>query len=146
MGSAAIKPMTAKATPLIRLMVTEVCTASLSFSVFLPPKYFPANTLEPTERPMKRLVSRFISDVVEPTAARELSPAKRPTTMMSAALKSICRMLENIRGKANISIFFNIGPLTISISCFFTFFPFDSLTLSSTSTPTLLPPQTLLLK
>ena len=53
---------------------------------------------------------------LEPTAARELSPAQRPTTMMSAALKRSCRMLENISGRANCKSFGRIAPLHISIS------------------------------
>ena len=71
------------------------------------------------DSPTKRFVSRFISAVFEPTAARELSPANFPTTTISAALKSSCRILENISGIVNASIFFSIEPLHISISYFF---------------------------
>ena len=52
-----------------------------------------------------------ISDEFEPTAASELSPAKRPTTMMSAALKSSCRMLVSITGMAKSSILGIMRPL-----------------------------------
>ena len=58
----------------------------------------------------------MIREVVEPTAARELSPAHRPTTTMSAALKSSCRTLEHISGMENRSILERMGPLHISIS------------------------------
>ena len=52
-----------------------------------------------------------IRDEFEPTAASELSPAKRPTTMMSAALKSSCRMLVSITGMAKSSILGIMRPL-----------------------------------
>ena len=55
----------------------------------------------------------------EPTAASALSPAKRPTTTISAALNKSCKMLEHINGIAKSSIFLNTEPLHISISYFF---------------------------
>ena len=42
-------------------------------------------------------------------------PRVAPTTMMSAALKSSCKMLENISGTAKSSIFGKMGPLHIFI-------------------------------
>jgi hypothetical protein len=56
---------------------------------------------------------------VDPTAARELSPANRPTTTISAALNKSCRILEHISGMANNKILPSSGPCTMSISCFF---------------------------
>jgi len=39
-------------------------------------------------------------ELVEPTAAKDSSPANRPTTMMSAALYNNCRMPDRITGIA----------------------------------------------
>ena len=55
-------------------------------------------------------------ELLEPTAARELSPAQRPTTMMSAALNSSCKMLEHISGSVNCRSFGRMDPLHMSIS------------------------------
>ena len=62
----------------------------------------------------------FISAPVEPTAAIASLPVKRPTTTMSAALNSSCKMPEIISGMAKTRIFPRIGPLHISSSydCF----------------------------
>ena len=54
-------------------------------------------------------------DDPEPTAASEELPAKRPTTMTSAALKRNCRQLDSIKGKLNAMTFGKTGPLHISI-------------------------------
>ena len=66
-------------------MTIEVLTALCICSEFLAPKYFAATTFAPTEIPMNRLTKRFISEPVEPTAAREVSPANLPITATSAA-------------------------------------------------------------
>ena len=66
-------------------------------------------------------INKFISDDVEPTAASALSPANRPTTIISAALNSNCKIPEHISGSAKINIFPNNGPLHMSISYFFSF-------------------------
>ena len=58
-------------------------------------------------------------DELEPTAAKELSPANRPTTMISAALNNSCKTLEHISGTVNWSSFGRIAPLHISISYVF---------------------------
>ncbi len=63
-------------------------------------------------------VSRLISAEFDPTAASALSPANRPTTTISAALNSSCRMLEHISGNAKRSILPNTEPLHMSISYF----------------------------
>ena len=65
---------------------------------------------------MNRLTKRLIKEVVEPTAAKASLPVYRPTTMMSAALNSSCKMPEHISGSANSRILLNSGPLHISIS------------------------------
>ena len=65
---------------------------------------------------MRSVTIRFTGELEAPTAASASSPAKRPTTMISAALKRSCRSPENITGIANLSIFLSIGPLVISIS------------------------------
>ena len=100
------------------LRLTAVCTVSLSSLSFLAPKYLATSTLAPMESPMNRFDKSSIRELVEPTAARELSPANRPTTIMSAALNRSCNTPEHISGKANSNIFLSMGPLHISISCF----------------------------
>ena len=131
-----MNPITANIKPLAKLMVTAVCIASLSCCILRPPKYLPTSTFAPTDNPIKRLVNRLIRDDVDPTAASEWSPTNCPSITISVALKSICIILESISGKAKTSIFFNMGPFTISISCFFLFplsfpvFPPDSLIFS----------------
>ena len=62
------------------------------------------------------LIAGLISALVEPTAASAWAPEKRPTTTISAALKSSCSTPESIRGKVKTRIFPNSGPLHISIS------------------------------
>ena len=116
--SAKMMPMAVMARPLTMAVMIEVCTILLTLSNFFAPYSLAAATFEPMERPTKRFVRRFISAVFEPTAARELSPAKRPTTTMSAALNKSCNIPEHISGRVNISIFFRIEPLHISISYF----------------------------
>ena len=86
------------------------CTAVGSFA----PKARATATLPPTLRPINTLTIRLIRLPVEPTAARHSLPAKRPTTTMSAALKSSCNMPEAIR--ENISTFGSSGPSVMSIS------------------------------
>jgi hypothetical protein len=51
---------------------------------------------------------------LEPTAARAVLPAKRPTTTTSAALNSSCKMLDAASGSENRMIFCSIGPLVRS--------------------------------
>lgn len=101
--------------PLIRLKSIEVCTVRLSASSSFAPRSPAASTFAPTERPTNRFVRRLTSAEVDPTAASERSPAKRPTTTMSAALNNSWRMLENISGTAKAIIFFRIGPSSMSI-------------------------------
>ena len=64
---------------------------------------------------MNKLVMRFISELVEPTAAREASPAKRPTTITSAALNKSCKTPDNIIGMVKIINLPKSGPWVISI-------------------------------
>ena len=56
---------------------------------------------------------RFTSAVVEPTAARECSLAKLPTTIISAALS--WSTLESISGSDSRRSFGSIAPVVISI-------------------------------
>gem|GEM_PF-6733424 len=102
----------------------EVCTLFLSSSSRFAPKCLATITLAPTESPIKRLIRRLMSEPVQPTAAKASSPANFPTTTTSAALNSSCRMLESIRGTANLSIFGNICPSHIFIV--YTLFCFNS--------------------
>lgn len=55
---------------------------------------------------------------VAPTAASAWLPENLPTTIISAALNSSCRMFIAIIGSANIKIFENSGPLHMSMSRF----------------------------
>ena len=66
--------------------------------------------------PIKKFTSRLISELVEPTAAMASLPTNWPTTMISAALNSSCKMPEHISGKANSRIRLSNGPLHMSIS------------------------------
>ena len=65
---------------------------------------------------MKRLMMRLVSEPVEPTAASASSPAKRPTTMTSAALNISCSMPESISGSAKRISGSSTGPFSMSIS------------------------------
>ena len=76
-------------------------------------------TFTPTEIPMKRFTIRFVMLPVEPMAAMEVWPEKRPTTIVSAALKNICSNPERSIGMANMMIDDAIGPLIMSILFFF---------------------------
>ena len=57
------------------------------------------------ERPINRLTISWMRALVEPTAARAWGPTNCPTTMMSAALNSSCRMPERASGMANRMVF-----------------------------------------
>ena len=100
------------------LKYIDVCIVLFTLSFFPAPINIDVRTFALVESPRKRLVIKFTSAVVEPTAARELSPAKFPTTIMSAALKKSCKTLESISGSVSWRSFGKIGPLHISISCF----------------------------
>lgn len=77
-------------------------------------------------KPINNVVSRLKSSVVEPTAAREVLPAKRPTTITSAALNRSCRQLDSIKGKLNAMTFVRPGHCT---------YPFYRILLTSLSPP-----------
>ena len=68
------------------------------------------------ESPINKLTISWIKALVEPTAAKAWLPAKRPATMMSAALNSSCKMPERAKGMANRMVLLTRGPLVISIS------------------------------
>ena len=112
-------PKPARKIPLTMLIRIAVCTVLDRASSSFAPKYFAASTFAPTDKPTNRLTIRLMSAEVDPTAASELSPAKCPTTTISAALNNSCRMLEHISGSANSRSFPRSGPFIISISCFF---------------------------
>ena len=76
-------------------------------------------TFTPMDMPIKRFTIRFVMLAVEPMAAMEVWPANRPTTIVSAALKQICRSPEISIGMAKNIMEGTIGPLSISISFFF---------------------------
>ena len=70
-----------------------------------------------TDRQTDKDVNEKINkELVEPTAAGDWLPAKRPTTITSAALKEAGSTPESISGMEYVSTFPRIGPLHISIS------------------------------
>ena len=125
------KPIIAIKIPLTSATVIDVCTVS-DISLSRPAaKNRAANTFAPSEIPIKKFVNTLINAVVEPTAASDSLPLKRPTTTISTALNINCKMPENMSGSAkeiNLSI---IVPLHISIS--YLFFCLLNLILSSTT-------------
>ena len=72
--------------------------------------------MAPTEKPINRLTIRLMTALVEPTAARAVGPMNWPTTTMSAALNSSCKMPDSARGMANRTILPSRGPFVMSIS------------------------------
>ena len=115
-GRARAMPTKMRNTPLIRLVRMAVCTVSDRSLRWPAPKYRATSTLTPMDRPMNKLVISWMRALVDPTAARAEGPTNCPTTMMSAALKSSCRMPERARGMANFTIFPSRGPFVMSIS------------------------------
>ena len=57
----------------------------------------------------------MMTDTVLLTAARLALPAKRPTTTISAALNSSCKILDAISGRLNNKILPSSGPWVISM-------------------------------
>ena len=108
-------PKIVRMIPLIKLSKIAVCTVSFNSDFFPAPKKFAATTVVPTESPTKRFTIKFISEPVDPTAPKELSPANLPTTITSAVLKRICNKLEKINGTENCKSFFTIEPSVIFI-------------------------------
>ena len=58
---------------------------------------------------------RVLSELVEPTAAMAWLLSQLPTTMMSAALNSSCKMPDSTSGMENRSIFPGSEPEHMSI-------------------------------
>ena len=116
---ASISPTPSMINPLMTAKSTTVCTASFALS-FLPwPISLATTTFAPTESPRKRLTIRFTNEELLPTAAMALSLSNLPTTARSAELKSCCKILDNARGSAKITILPTSGPFNISIFLFF---------------------------
>ena len=106
-------------TPLIAAKRIEVWTVS-DISFILPEaKKRAASTLVPSEIP---LVNKFISALVEPTAANGRLPLNCPTTIISTALNISCKMPDSISGSENVMSLSMIVPFVISISYFLLFF------------------------
>ena len=116
-------------TPLIAAKRIEVWTVS-DISFILPEaKKRAASTLVPSEIPIKKLVNKFISALVEPTAANGQPtaangrlPLNCPTTIISTALNISCKMPDSISGSENVMSLSMIVPFVISISYFLLFF------------------------
>ena len=102
--------------PKNRATVIAVCTISVVLLLSLRPIASARQILTPTETPTNKQTIKLISDPVEPTAATANSPSNCPTTTMSTALKSSCRIPVSARGIAKRRIFPRRGPLVISIS------------------------------
>ena len=91
-----------------------VWTVLETSSFFPAPKKLAATTFVPTDRPTKRFTNKLIRELVDPTAAKEFSPANWPTTTISAALKRSCKTPEKIRGPEKRINFPTIEPDVIS--------------------------------
>ena len=87
----------------------------LARSSFMPaPKYWETMMLAPTEIPMNSTSIRFSSGPALPTAARALSPTKRPTMMLSTVLYSCWAMFPSSIGIAKRTICVTGWPTRIS--------------------------------
>ena len=69
----------------------------------------------------KKLVNKFISALVEPTAANGRLPLNCPTTIISTALNISCRIPDSISGSEKEISLSMMVPLHISISYLFCF-------------------------
>ena len=114
-GRAATKPTTASTAPPTRDRSTAVCTVSETRSASFAPVKRATSTFTPMERPTNRLMIMLLSEPTEPTAASASLPANRPTTMVSAALKSSCKMPESIIGSEKNSTLVRREPSVISM-------------------------------
>ena len=72
----------------VRFRLSAQCAASLACSGCPEPSRRAMRILTPTDTRVNAEIRRLMRDVVAPTAARQSLPAKRPTTMISAALNS----------------------------------------------------------
>ena len=111
-------PKTPKTTPPNTLSKIAVCTTRSSRCSFLAPIHRAAAVHEPTESPKNRLMIRFMSELVEPTAPAEISLAKRPKTMISEALYNSCNIPVAIIGREKRKILPKRGREHISGSRF----------------------------
>lgn len=108
-------PRTIRAVPLARARVMAVWTLRPTLSYRPAPRSRDTTTLVPTDKPTNRLMSRFISAVLDPTAARASLPANQPTTTTSAALNSSWSRLEAISGRAKNRSLSASDPLHMSM-------------------------------
>ena len=115
-GRASRIPSAINTKPPATAVISAVCTVSCASSKSFAPRKRATSTFAPTEIPMKKLTSRLISELVEPTAAIALLLTNRPTTMISVALNTSCSTPEQISGIANSRIRLSSGPLHMSIS------------------------------
>ena len=99
------------ATPVIVMQQPMV----LPRSSFMPaPKYCETMMLAPTEIPMNSTSIRFSSGPALPTAARALSPTKRPTIMLSTVLYNCWAMFPSSIGIAKRTIWATGCPVRMS--------------------------------
>ncbi len=120
-GRAMICPRRARKIPPPMLRTMALPTVwRISLPFFCPMKRAIV-TFAPTEIPMKRLIRMPMTGVLLPTAAIAYLLAKRPTIMMSVALKSCWRMPVMARGMAKKRILSEMEPVSKSafvfISC-----------------------------
>ena len=116
MGRASSRPAAISTNPPNTAVISAVCTVCCASSKSFAPRNRATSTFAPTDMPIKKLTSRLISELVEPTAAIALLLTKRPTTMISVALNSSCSTPEQISGTANSRIRLSNGPWHMSIS------------------------------
>ena len=76
-------------------------------------------TLDPMDRPLKKVTITLITGALVPTAAIAWLDEKFPTTAVSEALNSCCRMLDRQIGIAIAQSLRKILPLNIFISLLF---------------------------
>ena len=99
-----IIPITSNDTPLISATDITVCTASLTLSSLPCPIKFAIITFAPIDNPTNIFISKLITGLFPPTAAKAALPANLPTTATSAELNNCCRMLLAANGSAKNNI------------------------------------------
>ena len=109
--------------PAIRHIIIEVCTAFLTFALFLAPTNNATTALTPPASPNNLPVVSVTIMLVEPKAPSASGHTNLPNTATSHRLNITCRTLDNISGREYINIFFGKEPVVMSIS-------FDFITLS----------------
>ena len=109
-------PMAAMAMPEMRERSTAVWTAERVPFLSPEPMQRAMTTLAPRARPVYRLMMRLMAGILLPAAAMASLPTKRPSTKMSAAVKSCWKRPVSATGRAKTSILRATGPWSMSMS------------------------------